>query len=350
MSTRILTPLILLLSALLSGCLSSFNLDRQTVDLTKPLKEINFIAQASGVKKSNCPASSAAVQRGSLSAAALMTSLPKDLRGTDILDALAKEYHALLEPPPKPLEFSFDTAQFKTFADILSNTLYSPASQIANANDAESTTDKALKLFKEYFSAYIHGEFVDSRGTALSKPSITAQGIGNESISAALIVLLEAAADSALKTPVLCKNVDAAGNTCEIYLNAGNMRPTRMNFIKPEGVVDPGTCGVTEGEAKAIVFLSELAAEQAELMSGMIVETFGGGEAGFIVAGHFSVGDNKTLATIVKTFFENVFRRASTHALYEAFRKLDSPATTAKEWAANPLGRELATLKSLQQP
>ena len=95
------------------------------------------------------------------------------------------------------------------------------------------------------------------------------------------------------------------------------------------------------------MFFSELAAEQGEVVSGMILESFGGGEAGFVVAGHFSVGDNKTLATIVKTFFEHLFRRASTHALYEAFLRLDNVNINAARGGLSILDQELINVQDL---
>lgn len=191
------------------------------------------------------------------------------------MNALADEYRAVLDPKDGKVEFALDTNQFREFANALSNTLYSPAFQIKVAQ-VSARPGSALDLFKKYYTAYIYDDFVDSRGTKLSKPQITARGIGNDTISTALIVLLEAVADSVLKTPVLCKK-NPAGQ-CTAWLNAGKLQPTRakVNHTLEEGVVDPGKCGVTEEEAQAITFLSELAADQAEFLSGMIVESFGG--------------------------------------------------------------------------
>ena len=78
MSVRMLSPAVVLFSVLLSGCLSWFNLDNKTLDLTQELSEVNWFA-ARAANKNISQACFADVPRGNLAGAA-MSSLPEDLR------------------------------------------------------------------------------------------------------------------------------------------------------------------------------------------------------------------------------------------------------------------------------
>jgi hypothetical protein len=216
------------------------------------------------------------------------------------------------------------SGDFEKFSQAFQDTMLNPAHYLTNVTVA-SKKDGATPIFREYYRAYIAGKFITRRGATLSKPAITAKGIGNDVISSAFTVFLEASLDAALRTPVFYKK-DPQG--AKQFLNPGGQEPTasKLNTVQSVEVVQPGQCGISEREVEVIAFLSELAGDKSELLSGLVLETIGGGEISFGLGGHFSIGDNSTLVTLVKTFFEANARRAMEHVAYELFKAVPGAA------------------------
>jgi hypothetical protein len=184
-------------------------------------------------------------------------------------------------------------------------------------------------VFKRYLAAYIDGDFVDRNGRKFSEPHIKDK-VPNDVIAAPLAIFFEAYFDLKLNYPIL---VDEVGDKL-IYYPAGNeIQPTAAKLrIDGSPVVpvvklapDDTACGITRREAKAIGFASNLAASRSTTLSGLVLENFGDVEVAFVVGGNFSVGDNETFATLVKTMFEVVSRRVSERALYNLFYVYRSP-------------------------
>jgi hypothetical protein len=180
-------------------------------------------------------------------------------------------------------------------------------------------------IFKSYYMEYVSGNFVDRFGSKFSKPAIKTS-IGNESISASLLVFMEVVADTNLNTPVFYKG----DGEDRIYYPAGtkDMPTAARILIDGKTVVplvevseDSAVCGVTEKEARAISYVANLAGDKSALLSKLVLESFGDFEISFVVGGHFSVGDNETLATILSTFLESVSRRGTERIAYEFFWK-----------------------------
>lgn len=211
----------------------------------------------------------------------------------------------------------------KEFGNEYAKTILDPRTYIRDKGNVEqegSSKERTLQnVFREYYNAYIEGNFVDRFGTKFSKPEIK-KSISNDMISASLLVFLEAVADTKLNTPIV-----KSGNT--YYPSGGTAKPTALavtldgKTIVPEIAAseNPTACGITEKEAKAIMFLSNLSGDKSALVSKLVVEAFGGAEVSFVIGGHFSVGDNKTLSTIVSTFLESIFRRGTERITYEFF-------------------------------
>ena len=66
---------------------------------------------------------------------------------------------------------------------------------------------------------------------------------------------------------------------------------------------------ITKSEAQAIQYFAGLGAEQSKTLAGIAVRLFGDLELSFVIGGHFSFGDNDTLAEVADTFFERSSRR-----------------------------------------
>jgi hypothetical protein len=233
-------------------------------------------------------------------------------------------------PEPVPVDAELSAREMEEFGKIFADTVLDANSYMVDLRSVEipptamTQLDTRLsRVFKEYYKAYINGNFIDRFGVQLEKPEIKTS-IGNDVISAALLVFLEAVADLKLKTPVFFK--DEGGE--KIYFPSGKGEPPSAVVIEidEETVVklievshDSSTCGVTEKEAKAIAFVANLAGDQSATLSKLVLEAFGDVQVAFVVGGHFSVGDNETLATLVTTFFETVSRRGTERLAYEFF-------------------------------
>jgi hypothetical protein len=210
---------------------------------------------------------------------------------------------------------------FKEFGKLAADLAFNPTIRPANRLAALSTPAEAeSNLLIEYFSAYFEGEFVDRFGTMLPKPTLS-RSINNQFIAGAIAVLMEYILDAALDTPVW---TDAAG---KFYPGAFDKQPTvlKLNRAKTASLLtDDQTqqCGITKLKSQAINYLSQQAGNRAALLSGMVGESFGGFEVGLGFLGKFSLGDNQTLQTVVKTTLSVAAMRLAEHGSYEILREI----------------------------
>lgn len=110
----------------------------------------------------------------------------------------------------------------------------------------------------------------------------------------------------------------------EQYQTAKGLEPTvhKLQFARTEKLVPDGTDGIDGLELKGIRYLSGLASDQSKVLSGLAIRAFGDLEIGFAVGGHFSFGDNDTLAKVLDTIFEVASKRIVEASAYDGFRKL----------------------------
>jgi len=308
--------LLCLLSFIIGGC-SLLNLDRVEFDLTELLETRSTL----GIQRAPVNLCTNNLQQLTklptfVEANAMMQGLPRPLRATKVMATTASVFEAVLKQKTSneiaALEIS--SKDYEAFTKEFRRTLLK-YSLYDKATFARGAADETSPIFAAYYKRYIDGRFINRRGTPLSKPEITKDGIGNDTISALFSVLLEAAADSVLRTPVFKDG--------EAWLNPGGVEPTAaaLKVVDAIDVVPSGQCGISSREVDYMRFSSELAGDQADTMSAMVLESFGGAEVSMVLGGHFSVGNNKTLATIVKTFFEHLFRRAAEHVLFKVFQE-----------------------------
>ncbi len=213
----------------------------------------------------------------------------------------------------------------KSSASISKKDIEGFITMIREKYGAESTkisdSSKTSKIIKQYLTAYYSGKtgFIDREGTVYKKPKIK-NSIGNDVITAVVAISLEAIFDGLLKVPVY---MDLTGAKFETEKGA---EPTAYTFdrSKPRFIklVAHGADGICEHELKAIRLLSGLAADQSKTLSGMAFRAFGDLEIGFAIAGHFSFGDNDTLAKILDTTFEISSKRIVEAGAYEGFKDL----------------------------
>ena len=283
------------------------------------------------------------------------------LMGTKAMSAALSAYDQVINRSPSasagaskqtgPLSSHSEVtaSELEDFGKIYARTILSPSTYIRDdGNDQQGGAAKERTLqnvFKAYYTAYIEGNFVDRFGTKFSKPEIK-KSISNEIISSSLLVFLEAVADTKLNTPIV-----KSGNT--YYPSGGTLKPTALSVLLDNATIvkeipandDPTQCGITEKEAKAIMLLSNLSGDQSALVSKLIVESFGGAELSFVIGGHFSIGDNKTLSTIVSTFLESTFRHGTERVAYEFFYDFSYGAPPRGGVAAQPHKDKLKTIE-----
>ncbi len=209
-----------------------------------------------------------------------------------------------------------------------------------------------------YFAAYYQGKFVDRTGGTLSKPKLGLK-ITNETITAAIVVGLEALGDYATITAKDIKNpvvwVEKEGK--QVFQNAKNLKPTlvsvtqklsgktiddptvRMDFVVEPLQTDEAKPGITERKLEVIRLVSGYASDAAAASSDLIIRTFGGIHIGFVLLGKVSVGDNDTLAkigqTIVDTTTERIAEMTVATYFYDKVKKKakkgEAPALSAAD-------------------
>lgn len=211
-------------------------------------------------------------------------------------------------------DFSISHGELEEFGRMLVDSLGIPGSGDAVAVSrfsAAGGSSSAWRRAQQYLAAYFAGEFVDRSGTKLSKPEITSN-VGNDTITAFLTVSLEALYDSMYALPVFTadgKPLTATG----LVPTAAILDPELLTPVAPDAPV-------TENEARAIRFLSDVAADQSEFVSGLVVRAFADLELSFVVGGHVSFGDNETLAKISDLLFAISSRRVTETVVLRAFR------------------------------
>ncbi|QCO00238.1 hypothetical protein D3093_33915 (plasmid) [Azospirillum argentinense] len=205
------------------------------------------------------------------------------------------------------------------------------------ASDSYSFAEVLLR----YSRAYYEGKFVDRFGKMHDKPDLK-EGIKDAAVAGYVTVVLEAAADYVLRTPIVAsKDFPGAGvaDPKEItYYPAGtNAMPSALLMVDvaskpPRHLVramqvtskDNG-CGITQAESRAIAWASTYASDRLVAWAGALLEGLASVHVGFIIAGNFAVGSNDTVMVAAKAFLEVVARRGSEHLLMTVLNKMPTP-------------------------
>ena len=289
-------------------------------------------------------ASAVASYRGNVQAARMLRINAKDLG----------------QEPPLPE--NLNEWDFRRFAENMRSTMLSAPltlNNVSTMNSLQAQPDfyKAVIL---YFNSYYKGEYMDRFGNQVAKPKLS-QNISDDEIAGAVTVFADLLVDYTLRTPVWqdqnCAKSDiqkdnkngpvCKTNTDYLHYYPGNFstRPTVLDAppddpaaappspspIRP-GLVSAATvlltpdeslqCGITPLKAEAIQYLSSLSANQAGLVAGSVGGSFGGLHFGFGILGKWSIGDNKTLQTIVDTALSRVFERSAEEVSYRVLNNI----------------------------
>jgi hypothetical protein len=232
---------------------------------------------------------------------------------------------------PRDLNYT----DFMSFATTLrrvtleSSATHSIASPLVMSDLTISREDVAIsqaqfnKAFTFYFNEYFNGRYVDRFGTRLPAPN-SLQTINDNEISGTLQVFLELIMDYALQTPVWRdkqagryypgNGSDAKNRPTVVAAYNDEVMPLQMMTILPAS--SSQSCGITPLKAEAIQYIAQTAGNRASALGGQVGGSFGGINIGLGVLGKLSIGDNKTLHSLVTTALQKTFTRAGEEASY----------------------------------
>lgn len=219
-------------------------------------------------------------------------------------------YRSLIERSETAIDITI--GDIKRFAFMTAKN-YGPASIFRD--DGSRTHEIIKKYLITYYSDTENG-FVDREGTVYKRPEIRTD-IGNDIITTVALIALEGLFDGILEVPVYTDGDDQ-------YQTAKGLEPTvhKLQFARAEKLVRDRTDGIDKLELRGIRYLSGLASDQSKVLSGLAIRAFGDLEIGFGVGGHFSFGDNDTLAKVLDTIFEVASKRIVEASAYDGFSKL----------------------------
>jgi hypothetical protein len=261
--------------------------------------------------------------------------LPTALK-SDVVTKLIKLNMEAISEDPEATSKAFSKGEVEEFVvhtmkgvGVSNLSAQSTPSFAALSNKEEAKTTVAQRMHK-YLAVYFKGKFVDRCGNKLSKPEIKAS-VGNETITAVLTVILEAMYDSLYRIPVFFRI--EKGGAKKVWLTSTGEMPTfaALSEVKGETVNIDEQTDIEEEELEVIQFLSEIASAQSKALSGLVIRMFGNLELGFVVAGHFAVGDNDTLAQSLEVIFEVSSGRLTEALSYKYFKKHKGDAGKFKD-------------------
>lgn len=237
------------------------------------------------------------------------------------------------------------TDDYEEFLEIVTKTSTRLIDQGGEGASPSSRDRGFTRRWLYYLNQYVRGDFVDRMGARYSRPNLGLSGVDNESIVGIVTATLEALYDHSFALPVYYTHREAFEPEFKKsededpdlyrqvfrkvlqrdYFNTAGRIPTSVGFDdNARPVATGGRRGITESEVRAVQFVAGLSEEQSKALSGLLLRLFGDIEVSFVVGGHFSVGDNDTLARLAETVVGVSARRATEAAAYKFFEEYTS--------------------------
>jgi hypothetical protein len=215
----------------------------------------------------------------------------------------------------------------------------------ASARPDAAGSNAFNRAFTNYFQQYFKGQYVDRFGKPVQAPT-SLQTISDNEISGTIQVFLDLVMDYALQTPVW---YDKSNN---YFPGVGNSSKNKPTVVVVGQMTNGGmplqllplldddhteSCGITKLKAEAIQYIAQTAGTRASAWGGEVGGSFGGINVGLGVLGKFSLGDNKTIHSIVTTTLSEIFTRAGEEASYRllyviAYKKNDTLADLLEKY------------------
>ncbi|NIS63464.1 MAG: hypothetical protein GTO13_23090 [Proteobacteria bacterium] len=280
---------------------------------------------------------------------------PTTVLGSDATYKLLKAMKLRIEDPGKSLSVAWTKADMKRLhTDIISTMELLQSSDRKLALEANLSFTKRLS---SYLEAYYNGKFVDRQGNKIGKPKLS-NNISTDTIAATVQVFWEAMMDEVfvafipnaappvmyVKQTILAHYVENPIEDPEHpglyimryklkepehvekkFLTIDHNTPTVVTFdpsVAEEIETGNKESGITKRELELINKAAGLAGDRAKLGAGYVVRILGDIELSFVFGGHFSFGDNDTLAKVVETTLEVGARRFAEAMGYVAAREV----------------------------
>jgi hypothetical protein len=249
--------------------------------------------------------SSEIAQQNPLYPALAQTSLIKKF-ATQLYAKLNATDVATVQPP------KVSAQEFKEFFNVFSSNfgnMFSDPERVQARLSQPNPTPTFDDVLIYYYKAYFDGTYVTRDGVTLTKPGVTASfdnrqlvgSVNNNTITGIVTVFFEALLDYFVRVPL----------NPSVKLDA---KPTGETM--PGSLVQVGTTntsdsiGLSTQNWQTVNYASSASATGAQILTSMILKSFGGGNLGFAVA-YFklSFGDNTTLTTMVDTALGLILKR-----------------------------------------
>jgi hypothetical protein len=254
--------------------------------------------------------------------------------------------------------------QFQNFARNLHGQLQFTAGRLFVARQApevstglSSANLERLALFEDalgyYFTQLFRGQYVDRFGNTLPAPAIS-RTIGDSEIAATLSVLVDTIIDFSVRSPVWSYGKNPPIYYPAAYASASTTGavatkspvPTAVAFMNDTTMMNhykddpqfrkwvvlkklttdpknPNPCGVDALKFQIIEYVSQLAGQKADGITGLALGNFGGFGFSLGYFGKVSVGDNQTLQVMARTLIARVAERIAAELAYRAVYQLD---------------------------
>ena len=278
---------------------------------------------------------------------------PLHIEGTDVHRAIRTAIRSVCEKPDEPASSFLNTKEFspgdfKQFFDALKEDIR--GLRFAMAPGGILTPPRLLAA---YLSAYFSGTFVDRNGNTYAKPTFGTT-IPDATITGLATVVLEAVVDAEVLHGPPCLyypiyyTVDKEKAS---FLTSGQKLPTLAKVVYQAqrgdqlddvkyyelGQVVKSVPAATKDtviqKVTVIQYFGGLAGAGAQTMSGLIVESIGGVNAGPpIVLWKWSFGDNKLLSNLIEVVVETLGRRLTEAAVSTALGSPDKPLPAHLKW------------------
>jgi hypothetical protein len=160
-----------------------------------------------------------------------------------------------------------------------------------------------------YYKAYFDGTYVTRDGVTLTKPGVTASftngqlvgSVNNDTITGMFTVFFEALLDYFVRVPLnptVKLDAEPTGEKMSSsFVQAGTTNPSDPN-------------GLSTQNWQTVNYASSASATGAQILTSMIVKSFGATDLGLeVVYFKFSFGDNTTLTTMIDTALGLILKR-----------------------------------------
>lgn len=278
----------------------------------------------------------------------LLAAMDAAANGTLIRPSGTNESATARGEARREVSLELTSSDLKSMTEMISREFLASSgkSNSSGLGDNEFVTRLRTYLFA-YFTA--KDGFVSRTGAKL-KPAGFEGDVSNDHILPVVAIFIEALTDQVLQFdyvndrgsyrapfPVMTtggKYVVGHQPTVSLFQSKKQEEPIDRELAE-------GPDSVSEMEYKGVRYISGLAAENSEFLSGMLFRLIGDVQVAFVIGPHFSFGDNETLAKMVDTII-----KGTVHQTVEA-AAIKFALSVEADIRNETIGRSVLDFKSL---